>query len=132
MSQIDESAEYIVSSLTSCPSGTIITHHGLGVNASGTDASIFSSDSVDWMYVNAAAYGSVHAFAITGRGDFSLYQRFSLEDMLGMQTDATKTLAVSDTSSGKTLHRILIPCRVKRFITSRLECDRYDAGSGEI
>ena len=63
--------------------GTVITHHGLGVNASGTDNSIFSGAQYDYMYVNAPAYNSVHTFEIQGPGQFSLVQRYGVSDMSG-------------------------------------------------
>jgi hypothetical protein len=61
--------------------GQIVTHHALGVNASGTDVSIFGGAQVDWMYVDAPAYHSVHVFEITGPGELALKQRYHVADM---------------------------------------------------
>jgi hypothetical protein len=62
-------------------SGTILTHHGLGVNATGTDLSIASLPDADYMYVMANAYKSVHTFKISGPGKFELTQRSFFADV---------------------------------------------------
>lgn len=61
--------------------GDVLTHHGLGVNSSGTDISLFSGKDYDWIYVNAPAYQSIHTFKISGQGNFELIQRYTVEDM---------------------------------------------------
>jgi hypothetical protein len=55
--------------------GSILSQHSLGVNASGTDVSIFSAPVGEWMYVNAPAYKSIHVFKISGPGQFKLSQQ---------------------------------------------------------
>jgi len=63
--------------------GNILSSHSLGNTSLATDVSIFTSEAskVDWMYVNAPAYHSVHAYKITAPGNFELFQRYGLGDM---------------------------------------------------
>lgn len=71
----------------------MINSHSVGVNASGTDLSIFARGKTDWVYVNAPAYQSVHAFEISGPGKFKLIQRYDLCGVDGI--NLTKGFAVS-------------------------------------
>jgi hypothetical protein len=52
------------------------------------------------MYINAPAYHSVHAFKISGPGQFDLFQRFNLKDM-STAVKATPGFAVSRPNRGK-------------------------------
>lgn len=64
--------------------GTILGSRSLGNASAGTDNSIFScasSQGVDYMYVNAPAYHSVHSYKISGSGEFELIQRFDMNNM---------------------------------------------------
>ena len=92
--------------------GRVVTHHGLGVNASGTDVSIFGGANVDWMFVDAPAYHSVHVFEISGPGNFALKQRYGGADL---PQDIVETAGFSVSSVSQSA----LNDRVRRYTTNR-------------
>lgn len=96
--------------------GRVVTHHGLGVNASGTDVSIFGGANVDWMFVDAPAYRSVHLFEISGPGKFARKQRYGGEDL---PQGTIETAGFSVSSFGY----VALTGRVRRYTTNRVHDD---------
>ena len=96
--------------------GRVVTHHSLGVNASGTDVSIFGGAKVDWMFVDAPAYHAVHLFEISGSGKFALKQRYGGTDL---PQGTIETAGFSVSSFG----HVALTGRVRRYTTSRARGD---------